>query len=95
MDLIELLESTPDLEKPFAPPTDDIATGPILEVQANANWVETSEDVFRAWTGGRRINGEEHHGPVYAFGTDTVYTGGRVCGCRTCQATVAPQHRKN
>lgn len=95
MEKIELLESTPDIEKPFAPPTDDVASGPIMEVFVNSSWVETTEGVFKSWTGPRRINGEEHHGPIYAFGTETVYTGARVCSCRMCQSTVEPKLRPN
>ena len=57
--------------------------------------VVPTDDIFRSWTGERRINGDEHHGPVYALGSDVPYTGSRVCGCSECQSHVEPRFRKN
>jgi hypothetical protein len=36
------------------------------------DWVEVTEDIFRSWTGGRRINGEEYTGPVFYLFTDRI-----------------------
>ena len=37
-----------------------------LEVKTYT-WVEATPVIFRSWSGPRRINGEEYHGPVYKF----------------------------
>ena len=95
MDKIELLMSNPSFEKSVVVPTDDIATEPITEVKVGPSWIEVTDDIFRSWTGERRINGDEHHGPVYALGSDVPYTGSRVCGCSECQSHVEPRFRKN
>lgn len=95
MDKIELLESVPEIDKTILIPTDDVAAGPLMEVYVNSAWVATDEEIFKSWTGPRRINGDEHHGPVYALGTTTVYTGARICACKTCQSNVEPRYRKN
>ena len=95
MDAFELLESTPAFDNLPETPTDDVAAGPLLEVKVNKSWVETTEDVFRSWTGLRRVNGEEHHGDVFPLGSDKLYTGARVCPCRTCQGSVEPKFKKN
>lgn len=70
---------------------DDSIGQKILQVSLGENetWIEVTEDMFRSWTGLRRINGEDHHGPVYNFGSDgVVYSGSRTCGCNVCQSTV-------
>lgn len=95
MDTFELLESTPQIDALPEVATDDVAAGPIMEVKVNKTWMSTSEDIFRSWTGPRRINGEEHHGEVFPLGSDKVYTGARVCPCRVCQASVEPKFKKN
>jgi hypothetical protein len=95
MDKIELLTSTPSFEKHIVTPTDDISPEPIMEVKVGPSWVETPEDVFRSWTGERRINGDPYHGPIYGLASDTLYTGARTCACSTCQSHVEPRLRKN
>jgi hypothetical protein len=32
---------------------------------------------------------------VRTLGTGELYKGARVCGCPTCQSTVAPVYKKN
>ena len=91
----EVLESIPEIDTPPLVPTDDVAGEPLLEVKTGGIWVATSEEIFRAWTGQRRINGDEHHGPVYSLGTEIMYTGARVCACKDCQSTVESKHKKN
>lgn len=95
MNDFEVLESIPEIDSVPLVPTDDVAGEPLLEVKTGGIWVATSEDIFRSWTGPRRINGDEHHGPIYALGTQTLYTGARICACRECQSTVDHKHRKN
>ena len=81
---------------PFIPPpSDTLATEPLLEVCVSDNWIPAPRDMFDAWTGQRRINGEPHHGPVYHIGSSTLYTGMRLCPCTTCQGTAAPHLRYN
>lgn len=92
--MIEVLESVP-FEQPADRPTDDVAGGPLLEILFEGLWVMAEEDVFGCWTGLRRKNGEEVHGPIYPLGGKTFYTGARVCGCSTCQEQVEPKFRKN
>jgi hypothetical protein len=72
------------------------ATG--LEVEVEGDWIPTSIDVWRAWTGRRKLWGFEHHGPVYSFGhsdESPPYAGRRVCNCGKCQLHVKPELRPN
>lgn len=75
-------------------PTDDIAVGDIREIDFNGKWMLADEDIFRSWTGLRRINGADHHGSV-SYVEGGLYTGARSCGCKTCQEHVEPKFRKN
>jgi hypothetical protein len=75
-------------------PTDDIATEDLREISYDGKWILAEEDIFRSWTGLRRINGEDHHGPVQ-YMEGGLYRGSRVCGCKTCQEHVEPRLRKN
>ena len=75
-------------------PTDDVATDDVREIDFHGKWILAEEDIFRSWTGLRRINGSDHHGPVQ-YMEGGLYTGSRVCGCRTCQEHVEPKFRKN
>ena len=70
--------------------------GPV-EIKVNASWIPTTSEVFRSWTGRRRIWGIEYHGPVYVLGKpqETTYTGARLCPCAVCQETVEPRFRTN
>lgn len=85
--------------KELTPPpvaTDDILTTPILEVLINESWVATDEDIWKAWTGLRKINGEDYHGDVHPLAApEQIWTGPRVCGCRKCQVNVEAKHRPN
>lgn len=77
---------------------DDSIGDAIYQVKLKDDWVETTESIFRSWTGLRRINGEDHHGPIYNFGTDEAlgpYTGNRACGCSACQAHTEAKFKKN
>jgi len=92
--MIEVLESVP-FEQPQGRLTDDIASAPLLEIQFEDVWILAEEDVFGSWTGLRRKNGEEVHGPIYPLGGKTFYTGSRVCGCKACQEHVEAKFKKN
>jgi len=73
---------------------DTVLDEPVLEIDVDGSWVLAQRELFSSWTGLRRINGEDHHGPVvYLGGGD--YRGRRVCQCSTCQSTVDPVHRHN
>jgi hypothetical protein len=77
-------------------PTDDIASEPILEIEAAGLWIATDRDIWESWTGLRKVNGEDHHGDVTpVLHPDRIYTGHRVCPCRTCQAHVEPRFKPN
>lgn len=68
------------------------------EIQINFDWVPTTREEFRSWTGRRRISGVEFHGPVYVYGSvedSQPYTGHRVCGCKICQTYVEPMFKSN
>jgi hypothetical protein len=83
---ISQLELAPTIQ-PFQP-----------EIQAGKEWVTTTREEFRSWTGRRRISGVEIHGPIYLFGSSedsSPYTGPRVCLCKTCQATVESRFKSN
>lgn len=85
----------------LAPPNrkfDDSIGDVIYQVKYGEDWIETTEAIFRSWTGLRRVNGDDHHGPVYNFGTDDKiipYTGNRTCGCEACQVNVEAKFKKN
>jgi hypothetical protein len=38
-----------------------------LEVFYGNSWIETSPEMFRSWTGLRKLDGQEFRGTVYAF----------------------------
>ena len=76
-------------------PTDTIQPSPLYEVGLGGHFTPTTSDVFDAWTGPRRLNGLDHHGPIYNLGTQVPYDGPRHCACPTCEATASPVHRKN
>lgn len=92
--MTEVLESIP-LDSVVEHLTDDIASGPLLEILFEDVWILAEEDVFGCWTGLRRKNGEEVHGPIYPLGGTTFYTGARVCGCKACQEHVEAKFKKN
>lgn len=75
--------------------TDDVASGPLLELESSGTTLLVEADVWRSWTGRRFMNGEEYHGPVYLLGSDSRWTGHRVCGCPECQVGVEAQYRPN
>lgn len=77
---------------------DDSVGETVYQVEHVDEWIEVTETVFRSWTGLRRINGDDHHGPVYNFGSigeSKPYTGKRVCGCSVCQESVTPKLKVN
>lgn len=52
---------------------------PVLEMQFNKaaklevkvhNWVEVSPEIFRSWSGPRKIDDQEYTGPVYLYLTN-------------------------
>ena len=76
-------------------PGDLSLCGPV-EIKVKSNWVPTTSEIFRSWTGHRRIWGMEYHGPVYVLGKDEkTYSGARLCPCAVCQESVSPEFRMN
>jgi hypothetical protein len=77
---------------PDTPPNFDTASSqPLLEIAVeDGQYFATEEIVWDSWTGPRRRNGEDYHGPVYYTGTRTTYTGKRVCPCTTCSEATLP-----
>lgn len=74
--------------------TDDISTTPVLEIELSGQWVLVDSELFGSWTGFRRLNGSDHHGPVnYIEGG--LYRGSRSCSCPLCQEHVEPKFKKN
>jgi len=59
------------------------------------HWVPVAERMWRAWTGPRRVDGEDHHGPVWNLDTDVLWDGPRDCACPTCAASTRPPLRHN
>ena len=74
---------------------DDSIGETVHEVCITESWIEVKESVWKSWTGHRRLNGEDYHGPVYNLDTDVVYNGARACGCSTCQSNVPPALKVN
>lgn len=86
---------------PPPPPADTLLTEPVLEVgistlRGYTEWLPVEENVWLAWTGLRRRDGEDYHGPILPLDRpNATYDGPRECGCSACQATVAPLDRLN
>ena len=76
-------------------PTDDVASEAVLEVMYDGVWLLATPEFWNSWTGLRRRNGYDHHGPVRHLDADSLWQGARVCPCATCQSGVAPQFRYN
>jgi len=75
--------------------TDDVSSSHIYEVEFEDSYMDVDESIFTSWTGARRLDGSNYHGPIYNMGTSTLYTGPRACSCSICSATTAPEHRSN
>jgi hypothetical protein len=45
----------------------DFDTGALLEIEINKRWSKVDCNVFRSWSGRRRINGKRYPGPNYYF----------------------------
>lgn len=76
---------------------DDSIGTKVFQVELSDAWVEVDESIFASWTGMRRINGEDYHGPIYNFnsGSEVPYTGVRTCKCKICQEHVEPSLKAN
>lgn len=77
----------------------DEATGPVREILTGDRWFVVDSLLWEGWTGLRRLNGVEHHGPIKyldsPIGSPIMYSGKRTCGCRVCEVSVPPSLRKN
>ena len=52
--------------------TPGVEPGDVTECLIGGRWVRVSTYNFRSWTGGRRVNGEAYHGPVFYLGSEEV-----------------------
>jgi len=77
------------------PPADAALPTPLYEVGIAETYTQTSPDVFDAWTGPRRLNGQDYHGPVFTLGANLPYEGPRHCGCPSCETNTHPTAKKN
>lgn len=77
------------------PPLDAALPTPYYEVGIGSTFTPTTPEVFDAWTGPRRLNGLDHHGPIFHLGTDVQYAGPRHCGCPACESGIDPTAKKN
>ncbi len=44
----------------------------VFEIKVNRSWVKVRYDIFRSWTGERRVDGAPYHGPVVEFLSGTA-----------------------
>ncbi|NBT36075.1 MAG: hypothetical protein EBT03_11180 [Betaproteobacteria bacterium] len=98
MDTKDLAQKLVDSFLNALPQALDEARPPLLEIEANRQWVEVDEGTWRSWTGRRMVNGAEHHGPVFLLGAPEgapPYTGARSCSCKACQEHVEPRFKPN
>ena len=61
-------------------------------------WEPAELNLWRSWTGRRKIWGMEYHGPVYIVDSpedSPPFTGLRVCKCNICQAHVDVKLKAN
>jgi hypothetical protein len=74
----------------------DEMTGPVYEILSGKRWFPVTKALWTGWTGLRRLNGEEHHGPItYLDSPGRAYHGKRTCGCGVCEVGLPPSLRKN
>jgi hypothetical protein len=67
-----------------------------LEIYLEDKWVSVDERLWRAYTGFRRIDGTEYHGPIYGYDTRAIWTKiRRDCPCNKCQSLIAGEFRLN
>ena len=63
----------------------------LYEYEHNAltdEWKPLDKKTWLSWSGRRRLNGREYHGPIFFLGTDEpVVRQARVCPCDVCQQT--------
>lgn len=64
--------------------------GLTVEIAAD-DWVPCTQELWRAWTGRRKIWSLEYHGPLFNIASDDFvpFIGKRICACAICQEHVA------
>lgn len=80
---------------PPLPPNDYSLGHHVYEIEWNSELVAADPDTWNSWTGRRYLDGVEFHGPVTTFGTSSLYTGKRSCGCSACATATLPIHKPN
>lgn len=95
------LDAALDTLTPPVPGADDtLLQGHTYEVgiatlHGYTEWLTSDEDTWRSWTGLRKRDGEDHHGPIYVAGTERVWDGKRDCACARCSESMTPALRHN
>lgn len=65
----------------------------VYEYEASADsgvWARMDKKMWLCWSGRRRLNGREYHGPLFSWWTDPPMLckrQARVCPCSVCQQT--------
>lgn len=77
---------------------DTIIPVEMYEIDVEGKWSIVDKEIFRSWTGPRRFQGKEIHGPVYNYKSpddSQPFEGKRLCQCSECQAHVALKFKSN
>jgi len=58
-------------------------------IRVGGEWLTVNKTAWLSWTGHRKLNGREYHGPIFYFGTTRLVTDrqARACPCIICQRT--------
>jgi hypothetical protein len=57
----------------------------MYECRVNGRWVRVTCDIWRCWTGRRRLGGREFHGPVVLVGTAQLVPATQRRECHGCE----------
>jgi len=57
---------------------------PMLTIKLHSKWVAVDAYIWRSWTGLRRIDQAEHHGPTYLLGTNKLGSPKQARECLCC-----------
>jgi hypothetical protein len=54
-----------------------MTTGLQYKIEIDGIWEDTTHEVFRSWSGRRKLNGQEYYGPVFEFLTENIAIAGK------------------
>jgi hypothetical protein len=95
------LEKNSDQQDPLLFGTDEALPLTGLEIctdHATDTWISADRNLWRSWTGRRKIWGIEYHGPVYNLDSpedSAPWSGIRSCSCQICQKNVDDHLKPN